>query len=331
MESINFSTYYRPRTFADVVGQDVPKSVLKKIAMTDGISVRSVFLKGAYGSGKSTLCRIFGRAMSCSEFKKTGDVCNECVGCKEADAANSQTYFEFDSSVAGNMDAIRALKERLSYVPNSRRVVVFDETQSASKAALNALLKLVEDGVPNTMFVFASTEDILPTIRSRSVCLDITPIPHELIVKRLQDISVLQGMEIPKIHLDTIAVKSNGHMRDALSLLQLYSLAGEDALKSSYNQIVKFFRCALGKKEQEANILIQEIMGYPIVDVRNSLYIFIKNCYVAKQGDVLYPFVQSGVVNKIYGFTFNSVSQQALRDEMGIELYFRSFLDKVLR
>lgn len=331
MESINFSTYYRPKTFSEVVGQEVPKSVLRKIAMTDGISVRSVFLKGSYGSGKSTLCRLFGKAMNCSQFKKTGEICNECASCKEVEAANSQLYFEFDSSVAGNVDAIRALKDRLSYLPNGRRVVVFDETQSASKAALNALLKMVEDGIPNTMFVFASTEDILPTIKSRSVCLDITPIPHELIVHRLQEISALQNVEINSTQLDTIAVKSNGHMRDALSLLQLYSLAGDEALRSSYFSIVKFFRFALQKKLQEAELSLTDILTYPIVDIRNSLYIFIKNCYLAKQGSDLYMFNQSGVVNKIYGFTFSSVSQQALKDEMGIELYFRSFLDKVSR
>ena len=188
---------------------------------------------------------------------------------------------------------------------------------------------MVEDGIPNTMFVFASTEDILPTIKSRSVCLDISPIPHELIVRRLQEISNIQNLTINSTQLDTIAIKSNGHMRDALSLLQLYSLAGEDALKSSYFSIVKFFRQALSHKIEEAKQTIADINSYPIVDIRNSLYIFIKNCYLAAPGSELYPFAQGGLINKIYGFVFNPVSQQAIKDEMGIELLFRSFLDKV--
>ena len=234
-----------------MVGQDIPKAVLKKIALADGISVRSVFLKGAWGSGKSTLARIFGKAMGCHNLKSLGDVCNSCPGCLEAEAANSQTYFEFDSSVAGKIDSINALKDRLSYLSNSRRVVVFDESQASSRAALNALLKLIEDGVPNTMFVFVSTEDILETIKSRSVCLDITPIPHELVVNRLKEVAEIQKLSITPLHLETIAVKSHGHMRDALSLLQLYSLAGAEALKSSYSLIVKFFFSALRKRRRK--------------------------------------------------------------------------------
>ena len=78
MKTGNLATDYRPSSFKDVLGQDLAVTVLKKIALADGITARAIFLKGSYGSGKSTLCRIFGKAMNCKNLKKLGDVCNEC-------------------------------------------------------------------------------------------------------------------------------------------------------------------------------------------------------------------------------------------------------------
>lgn len=276
----------------------------------------------------TTLSRIFGKALNCKKFKETGDICGECDGCKEANSQSSQTYLEFDSSIVGNVDAIRSLSEKLAYYPsNGRRLVTLDECHSASKQALNALLKMVEDGVPNTMFLFASTEDILPTIKSRSLCLDITPIPLNLIVERLRFVSDSESVSISDEALETLATKSNGHMRDALSLLQLYSIIGDSALSTSYQFIVRFFKAALSKRMDIAEEALSNILLYPIVDVKSSIYRFIKNCYTSKPNDELYPFQQ--VVSKIFNYTFSQVSQFALNDEVGVELYFRAFLEKL--
>ena len=330
MESINFSTYYRPKTFSEVVGQDTAVAVLKRIAMADGISVRSIFLKGAYGSGKSTLARIFGRALSCEQFKKTGEVCNECASCKEALAKNSQLYLEFDSSVVGNVERIRDLQQQLSYVPSKgRRLVVFDEIHAASNAAQNAMLKMIEEGIPNTIFLFASTDEIIPTIKSRSICLDISTIPFDKIKQRVLEVANNQNIEVDGQILDTIAMKSGGHMRDALSLLQLYSLAGTDGLKTSYQLVVNFFVKALQSKVDEANEILREILSYNTVDIRNSINLFIRNTYCADANSPLYKLQQTGVINKIFAFIFTPANQLALRDEVGIEIVFKSFLDKV--
>lgn len=324
----NLATKYRPTTFAEVVGQDIPKSVLKKIAMADGIAARSIFLHGSFGSGKSTLCRIFARAMNCKTFKKTGDVCNECDGCKSSSTKNSNLYYEFDSSVVGNVDSIRNLQELFSYVPDGRRVVVFDEIHAATKQALNAMLKMVEEGVPNTIFVFASTEDILPTLKSRSICLDITTIPFDLIKDRVLQVASFENIEITEDIAMTIAVKSAGHMRDALSILQLYALAGVEGLKTSYSLIVSFFRKALSHKVDEASLILQDILKYNIVDVKSSLYLFIRNIFLAKSGEPLYP-LKSSMGVKLFNYFFSPVAQTAIKDEVGIELLFRSFLSKL--
>lgn len=324
----NFATQYRPLKFSDVVGQETVIKALKSVARADGIAVRSIFLKGAWGSGKTTSARIFSRALNCSKFKELDDVCNECDSCKEVLSPNSQLYFEFDSSVVGNVEAIRNLQEKLAYTPTKgRRLVVFDECHSASKQALNAMLKMIEDGVPNTMFLFASTEDILPTIKSRSLCLDVTPIPFDLISTRLRYVADKENVNITDEAIETLSVKSNGHMRDALSLLQLYSVIGESALSTSYQLITTFFRAACSKRQDIAEQTIPNILQYPIVDIKSSIYRFIKNCYTAVQGDELFPF--QTIIPKIYQYTFSQVSQYALNDEVGIELYFRSFLEKL--
>lgn len=160
----NLANLYRPKTFKEVVGQDLAVSALKRIAHADGISVRSVLLIGSWGSGKTTTARIFGRALNCEHFKENDDVCNECPKCKDAMTKTSQLYMELDATSVGNVEAIRNISERLSIVPNGRRLVVVDEIHAASSAALNALLKLIEDGVPNTMFMFCLAKGtLIPT------------------------------------------------------------------------------------------------------------------------------------------------------------------------
>lgn len=326
----NFSTKYRPQTFSEVVGQEIPKTVLKKIALSPGIACRSIFLKGSWGSGKTTMARIFARSMNCSEFHKTGEVCNSCPACQEAKAQNSQLYMEFDATTAGNVDSIRALHDKLSYLPpkGMRRVVVFDEVHACTTAALNALLKLVEEGIPQTIFVFCSTEDILPTLRSRSICLDITTIPPVLMSERIKEIASIEGVSISSNDINTICTKSKGHMRDAISILQLYSLAGHEVLKTPTELIYKYILSCLKKDRATALTYIPEIMSYPTTDITSSITGLIQGIYISDETSPYYQLLKSGVVNKLFNFFYTPVNQQAFKSEVGTELVLRSFLEK---
>ena len=225
----NLANLYRPRCFADVVGQPLAVETLRRIAMADGIVARAVFLRGAWGSGKSTCARIMGRALNCTSFKRVGDVCNACDGCHEGDSPTSSLYWELDGTVIGNTDGIRSLRDRLSVVPDGRRLVVLDEVQAISRAAGDALLKIVEEGVPNTMFMFCGTEDILPTLKSRCVNIDITTIPLHYIEDYVSRIAGERSLSITPAEVSILAAKSAGHMRDALQLLQFYELVGSRA------------------------------------------------------------------------------------------------------
>lgn len=326
----NYSTKYRPKTYGEIVGQDIPKSVLKKIAQSSGIACRSIFLHGAYGSGKTSLARIFAKSMNCSEFLKTGEVCNECDGCLESAAQNSQLYMEFDATTAGNIDSIRALHDKLSYLPpkGGRRVVVLDEIHACSNSALNALLKLVEEGIPSTIFVFCSTEDILLTLKSRSICLDITTVSPLLMAERIKEVARLENVVISDQDVNTICLKSKGHMRDALSILQLYSLAGSEVLKTPTSFLIKYIFSCLKKDEVLANSLLAEIMNYPVSEIANSISTVIKAGFTAQPSEPLYQLHKSGMINKLFGFFYSPVSQQAMKSEVGMELLLRSFLEK---
>lgn len=322
----NFATSYRPSTFAEVVGQNIPKSVLTQIALASSVSVRSIFLKGAFGSGKTTMAKIFGKALNCKEFRKKHDICNECEGCREGSILNSQTYWEFDATSVGNVEAIRALHDKLTVLPPNgmRRLVVFDEAHAASNAALNGLLKLIEDGVPNTIFMFCSTEDIINTIKSRSINLEVTTIPPLIMAPRVRFVADSGGISITDQLIDKICIKSEGHMRNALSLLQLYALGGDVVLKTPLSLVARFFKMALTHNEKALDVL-NEILKYPNTDIVQSIDMFLKTSFTASQESPYYQFYKSGLVYKIFSFFYSTVAQEALKSEVGTELLLRSF------
>lgn len=325
----NLANLYRPRKFSEVVGQPLAVEALRKIAMADGVTVRSLFLHGSWGSGKSTLARIFGRALSCEKFKEIGDVCNECPKCKDAMTKTSQLYMELDATSVGNVEAIRNLAERLSIVPNGRRLVVLDECHAASVQALNALLKIVEDGVPNTIFMFCSTEDILPTIKSRSLCIDIGTIPVKDMCERVKSIAESRGTVISDQNLYILAMKSQGHMRDALQLLQLYEIAGGKGLESSYFKLRSFlFSCLSRSSTIDPLQELEDVLRYPISDIKNSIGMFLRNIFTSAQGTPEYKMLTSGLGKSLFGYFFNPTAQQAMRSEVGLEILLRAFYEK---
>lgn len=288
-----------------------------------------VFYTSGIITHNTTVARIFGKALNCEHFQETDDVCNECPKCKDAMTRTSQLYMELDATSVGNVDAIRSLGDRLSIMPNGRRVVIFDECHAASNAALNALLKIVEDGVPNTMFIFCSTEDILPTIKSRSLCIDIGTIPLNILSARVKEIADSRNLPISDQNLSILAMKSQGHMRDALQLLQLYELAGERGLDSSYFKFRSFIiNCLSSKPKMDPELILNEILRYPTADIKLSVGMFIRNIFKAEQGTTDYKLLQSGFGKSLFSYFFSPLSQQALRTEVGTEILLRAFLER---
>lgn len=287
-----------------------------------------LFMSGNVVNHNTTTARIFARALNCDTFKQTDDVCNTCDGCLEASSVNSSTYWELDGTVIGNVEGIRALKERLSIVPSGRRVVCLDEVQSCTKSANDALLKVVEEGVPNTIFLFCGTEDIQPTLKSRCVNIDISVIPLSLIEDRVRFIANDRGISITDDQLRILAMKSQGHMRDALQLLQFYELAGERALDSSYFLFREFVRFCFAKGADPSSVL-SKLLVYSTADIKMSVGLLIRNIFGSAQDDSLeFKFQRAGLGQTLFSFFFSPLAQQALGSEIGTEILLRSLMER---
>lgn len=326
---MSLATDYRPYTFSEVVGQDSVVAALKGIAAAPGVKVRVILLLGSFGSGKSTLSRIFGKAVNCETFKKTGDVCKlgeECPACKEAQLKNSQTYLEFDSTRFGSVDDIRNMDGLFSASVSGRRVINMDEVHVCSRQAQSALLKVFEEGVKDTFFVLTTTDAVLDTIKSRAVILPIGTIPLHLIKQRVKEVAESRGIEITDSELDILALKSKGPMRDALSILEHYELAGPVALKTSLRLLKKYVVKCIQKQFSEETL--QEILLYPITDVRGSISVMCKDFFVS-ENVVDQQMRKAGYQHKIFSFFYNPVAQEAMKDEYGIEILLRSLYGKV--
>lgn len=329
----NLAIRYRPTTFGAVVGQPLVVAALRHIAKAEGITTRAIFIKGPHGSGKTTLSRIMAKAMNCETFQQTGEVCNECSGCLEAESKNSRLYYEFDSSQVGKVDKIEELRSIFNTQPPGRRVITFDEVHACSKQSLNALLKIVEDGVKNTMFIFASTEDLLPTLRSRCLRLDINLIPHQDIIDHLAKVAQQEHITIDQDTLNIIAIKSQGHMRDALSGLQLYQVAGKEALTTSY-ELVRSFLIGCFMRPQDPTSpyhptkqAIESIMRYPMYDVVNSIQAYLRIMYTAQEGEDRKMYM-GGHANTLFNYFYSTTATNALKDETGLYILLTNLYEK---
>ena len=229
---------YRPMTFDDVVGQEHVVRTLRHAIEADRIANAYLFI-GPRGIGKTTLSRIFAKALNCSSPKGV-EPCGECVNCQEIAQGRSLDVTELDAASHNKVEDVKPIIESVQFKPaNSRfKIYIIDECHMLSNAAWNALLKTLEEPPPHVRFIFATTEGdkVLPTIISRCQRFDLRRIQTNDIVSRLKYICGKEKIDAEEDALLAIARGAEGGMRDALSSLdQLISFKGdkiteEDAL-----------------------------------------------------------------------------------------------------
>ena len=223
---------WRPEQFDDVVGQSHVTRTLKNAIESNRIAHAYLFV-GPRGIGKTTLTRIFAKALNClASDKPTVTPCGVCDICREIAAGNSFDVLEIDGASNNGVDQVRDLREQVQFAPTKGRFRIFiiDEVHMLTTQAFNALLKTLEEPPPHTKFVFATTEGdkILPTIISRCQRFDLRRIPTALIVERLRYICAQEQVTISDDALLAVARGAEGGMRDALSALdQLISFKGD--------------------------------------------------------------------------------------------------------
>lgn len=213
---------YRPQNFNTVVGQAHITTTLKNAIKNNQLAHAFLFC-GPRGVGKTTCARILAKTINCENQTKDGEACNECNSCVSFDAGTSMNIHELDAASNNSVDDIRSLVEQVRFAPQAGKykVYIVDEVHMLSSSAFNAFLKTLEEPPPYAIFILATTEKhkILPTILSRCQIFDFKRITNGDTVEHLQEICDKEEIKADKAALHIIAQKSEGCMRDSLSIL----------------------------------------------------------------------------------------------------------------
>lgn len=213
---------YRPQTFDTVVGQSHITTTLRNAIKNQQLAHAFLFC-GPRGVGKTTCARILAKTINCEHPTKDGEACDKCQSCTSFNDGASMNYFELDAASNNSVDNIRDLVDQVRFVPQTGKykVYVIDEVHMLSSSAFNAFLKTLEEPPSYAIFILATTEKhkILPTILSRCQIFDFKRITTNDTVQHLEEICEKEEIHAEKAALQIIAQKSEGCMRDALSIM----------------------------------------------------------------------------------------------------------------
>jgi DNA polymerase III subunit gamma/tau len=213
---------YRPQNFSAVVGQSHITTTLKNAIKNNQLAHAFLFC-GPRGVGKTTCARILGKTINCENQSPEGEACNQCNSCISFNEGTSLNIHELDAASNNSVDDIRTLVEQVRFTPQAGKykVYIIDEVHMLSSSAFNAFLKTLEEPPHYAIFILATTEKhkILPTILSRCQVFDFKRITAIDTVEHLREICQKEDIRSDQASLQVIAQKSEGCMRDALSIL----------------------------------------------------------------------------------------------------------------
>ena len=240
MSTIVLARKYRPRRFADMVGQEHVVQALTN-ALTRQRLHHAYLFTGTRGIGKTTVSRILAKSLNCVGPDGTGGItaepCGVCSTCTEIDADRYLDYIEMDAASNGGKDEIRELIERAAYKPGIGRFKVFmiDEAHQLSKDAFNALLKTLEEPPEYLKFVLATTdpEKVLPTVLSRCLQFNLRPMAPSTVRDHLATVLQAEGVPFDDGSLRLLGRAARGSMRDGLSLADQAIAYGSGRLDDS--------------------------------------------------------------------------------------------------
>jgi DNA polymerase III subunit gamma/tau len=288
---------YRPQNFHTVIGQQHITTTLKNAIKSKQLAHAFLFC-GPRGVGKTTCARILAKTINCTNLQEDGEACNECASCKSFNDGASFNVHELDAASNNSVEDIRALVEQVRFAPQAgtHKVYIVDEVHMLSSSAFNAFLKTLEEPPPYAIFILATTEKhkILPTILSRCQIFDFKRITTNDTVEHLEEIIGKEDIRAERAALQVIAQKSEGCMRDALSILDKIasftggSISYQNTLEHlnilDHDYYFKLLEQLLNEDMAGAMLLYDEInrKGFEGDIVLNGFAEFIRNILVCK-------------------------------------------------
>lgn len=276
---------YRPQTFKEVVGQDPIVTTLKNAIRHERLAHAYLFC-GSRGTGKTTLARVFAKALNCQSPDENLEPCNQCSSCREITSGHSMDVLEIDGASHRGIDDIRQINDNVGYATASGKykIYIIDEVHMLTKEAFNALLKTLEEPPAKVKFFFATTEPhkILPTILSRCQRFNLNRISSENIAAKLRSITEELKVSIQEDALRLLANRADGGLRDAESLLdQIISFHDGDITVETISNVLgimpKDQLFELDRAGKDGNAAFAFELAYTIFSQGKDIAHFVEN------------------------------------------------------
>jgi DNA polymerase-3 subunit gamma/tau len=237
LQELNLARKWRPQQFDKIVGQEIPIRMLKNSLYLNKLFPVYLFA-GQRGCGKTSTARIFGAALNCKElknFQNDSQIIVPCLKCESCVAmANSHhpDFIEIDAASHTGVDNVRNIIDASSYLPilGKKKIYLIDEAHMLSKAAFNALLKILEEPPESVTFILATTESskIPPTVLSRCFQVIFSPLGQHELIDHLKNICSQENIIIDDDALKILLAETEGSARDAINLLERVRFSGDN-------------------------------------------------------------------------------------------------------
>lgn len=330
---------YRPASFETVVGQKSITSTLKNAIKNEQLAQAFLFC-GPRGVGKTTCARILAKTINCTNLTENFEACNECPSCKSFNELTSFNIHELDAASNNSVDDIRSLVEQVRIPPQAGKykVYIIDEVHMLSQQAFNAFLKTLEEPPAYAKFILATTEKhkIIPTILSRCQIFDFRRITVDDIAHHLAYVAGCENIRFEEDALHMIAQKSDGALRDALSIFDQIAISSgnnityqaviENLNILDYDYYFNMTACVLEQNIHDALKLIDKVIenGFEGQVFLSGFAAHLRNLLVCKDSSTLPLLEASENIRRKYADFSARCSMQFLSKNLDIANKFDS-------